>query len=303
MLAEAAVARFVGFLLHERRAGARTAEAYARDVRAFLAFLRDHLGAEPSLSDLADLAPQDLRAYLAFRRQGQTRLGDRSVARALASLRGFMRFLQRDFGVTNARLALVRGPRLKARLPRPVSEKAARDLLESAGETDDAPWIGARDVAVLCLLYGCGLRISEALSLTGAAHPLPDALRILGKGGKTRITPTLPVARDAVAEYAALCPYPLHRDEALFRGARGGPLSPRIVQRLMEQLRAQLGLPASATPHALRHACATHLLAAGGDLRAIQELLGHASLSTTQAYAGVDAARLEAAYRKAHPRA
>jgi integrase/recombinase XerC len=302
MLAEAAVARFMGFLLDERRYSARTAEAYGRDVRSFLGFLNDHLGEPPTLSAIAALAPQDLRAYLAFRRQGETRLADRSVARALASIRSFLRFLQRDFGVSAPRLALVRGPRLRARLPRPVSEHAARDLIAEAGEDESEPWIGARDAAVLCLLYGCGLRIGEALGLTGDALPLPDTLRIMGKGGKTRLAPTLPAVREAVAAYAALCPYPLHRGEALFRGAKGGPLSARIVQRLMERLRAQLGLPASATPHALRHACATHLLAAGGDLRAIQELLGHASLSTTQAYAGVDAARLEAAYRKAHPR-
>jgi integrase/recombinase XerC len=303
MLAEAAVVRFVTFLLAERRYSPRTAQAYERDVQAFLAFLQDHLGTAPRLCEMAGLAPQDLRAYLAFRRQGDAPLADRSVARALASIRSFMRFLQRDFGVSAARLALVRGPRLKARLPRPVSETAARDLIAMAEEADDAPWIGARDAAVLCLLYGCGLRIAEALALDGGAVPLPETLRIEGKGGKTRLAPTLPAAREAVAAYAALCPYTLHRGEALFRGAKGGPLSPRIVQRLMERLRARLGLPASATPHALRHACATHLLAAGGDLRAIQDLLGHALLSTTQAYAGVDAARLEAAYRKAHPRA
>lgn len=305
MLTEAALLRFQRFLRDERRYSPRTVEAYGRDVAAFLAFLTDHLGAAPSLADLGTLAPQDLRAYLAFRRQGESRLADRSIARALASIRSFMRFLHRDYGVTAQRLALVRGPRLKQRLPRPVSETAAQELIALAGEGEDeeAPWIGARDAAVLCLLYGCGLRIAEALALTGDASPLPATVRITGKGGKTRLAPTLPVAREAVAAYAALCPHTLHHDQALFRGAKGGPLSPRIVQRLMERLRHRLGLPATATPHALRHACATHLLAAGGDLRAIQDLLGHASLSTTQAYAGVDAERLEAAYRKAHPRA
>ena len=302
-LAEEALLRWAVMLRDERRFSPRTVEAYARDGRAFLAFLQEHLGETPTLALIGSLTPQDLRAYLAFRRQGEERLGDRSVARALAALRSFFAFLDRRHGVNTARLALVRGPRVKPGLPRPVSESAAAALLEEAEEQDAAPWIAARDAAVLTLLYGCGLRISEALSLTGADATLPAQLRIVGKGGKTRLTPTLPAAQEAVRQYAALCPFPLGAGEPLFRGEKGGPLSARIIQRLMERLRARLGLPPTATPHALRHACATHLLSAGGDLRAIQDLLGHASLSTTQAYAGVDAERLEAAYRKAHPRA
>lgn len=303
ILAEEALLRWAVMLRDERRFSTRTVDAYARDGRAFLAFLQDHLGDTPTLASIAGLTPQDLRAYLAFRRQGEERLGDRSVARALAALRSFFGFLERRHGVNTARLKLVRGPRVKLGLPRPVSEAAAAALLEDAEGQDNEPWIAARDAAVLTLLYGCGLRISEALSLTGAEAALPGQLRILGKGGKTRLVPTLPAAQEAVRQYTALCPFPLEAGEPLFRGAKGGPLSPRIIQRLMERLRGRLGLPPSATPHALRHACATHLLSAGGDLRAIQDLLGHASLSTTQAYTGVDAEQLDAAYRKAHPRA
>jgi integrase/recombinase XerC len=302
-LAEAAVVRWASVLSDERRLSANTVEAYVRDARAFLTFLSAHVGGEITLATLAALQVQDLRAYLAFRRQGVDRLSDRSRARALAALRNFFRYLERRHGVHNAQLMVVRGPRLKATLPRPVSIASAQALLEEAEQGDVAPWIAARDAAVLCLLYACGLRISEALALTGADYPLPEALRIVGKGGKERITPTLPAAQQAIFLYVSQCPFPLSRDEALFRGEKGGPLSPRIVQRLMEKLRDKLGLPPSATPHALRHACATHLLAAGGDLRAIQELLGHASLSTTQRYTAVDADRLEAEYRKAHPRA
>ncbi|MDO9523920.1 MAG: tyrosine-type recombinase/integrase, partial [Gemmobacter sp.] len=196
-----------------------------------------------------------------------------------------------------------RAPRCRRKLPRPLSEDAARAVLDQVGDDAREPWIAARDEAVVTLLYGCGLRISEALGLTAAAHPLADVLRIIGKGGKERLVPVLPVARSAVARYVGLCPYPLQRDGALFRGARGGPLGSRQIALVMERLRAQLGLPASATPHALRHSFATHLLSAGGDLRTIQELLGHASLSTTQAYTAVDAARLMEVYAKAHPRA
>lgn len=280
----------------------RTLEAYGRDVGVFLGFLSEHLGEAVTLSALATLEPADLRAYLAFRRRGEAPLADRSVARALAAIRSFLRFLERRYGVENARLALVRGPRLKATLPRPVSESAARELLEAAGEAEE-PWIAARDAAVLTLLYACGLRIAEALSLSAAQGAPGASLRILGKGGKERLVPVLPVAQEALAAYVRLCPYPLHGEQLLFRGAKGGPLSPRIVQLLLQRLRSQLGLPDSATPHALRHAFATHLLAGGADLRAIQELLGHSSLSTTQRYAAVEGSGLLAAFDKAHPRA
>jgi integrase/recombinase XerC len=303
-LAETARQAWIAHLGAERRFAPNTLDAYGRDVATFLGFLNRHFGADVTLATIGELTPQDLRAYLAERRRpGPSRLDDRSVARALAALRSYLAFLAERWGVENHRLRLVRGPRLKPLLPRPVSEDAAVDLIADAEDIAAEPWMQARDAAVLCLLYAGGLRISEALALTGADHPLPDSLRVTGKRGRTRIVPVLPAAREATAAYVTLCPFPLTRDEALFRGARGGPLSARQIQRVMEALRARLGLPASATPHALRHACATHILAHGGDLRAIQELLGHASLSTTQRYAAVDVERLAAAYAKAHPRA
>jgi integrase/recombinase XerC len=291
------------YLAQERRFSPHTVEAYGRDVAAFLGFLVEHLGEEPSPSALAKLEPQDLRAYLAYRRQGDAPLRDRSLSRALAAIRAFYRWLEKRHGVENARIGLVRGPRLKQTLPRPVSEASALALIGEAEIDSDIPWIAARDAAVVTLLYAAGLRISEALSLTGADHPLPETLRILGKGGKTRLAPILPAARDAVSVYVRACPFAIAGDTPLFRGAKGGPLSPRIVQALMARLRVRLGLPDSATPHALRHSFATHLLAGGGDLRTIQELLGHASLSTTQRYADVDSEGLIAAYKAAHPRA
>lgn len=300
--ATALLAEWVAHLRDERRFAANSVDAYGRDVAAFLGFLQSHLGGEAAGADLAGLEPRDLRAYLAFRRQGVDPLSDRSLSRALAAIRSFMRYLERRHGIANPRLALVRGPRLKRTLPRPVSEAAALDLIADADASANAPWIGARDAALVTLLYAAGLRISEALSLKGADRPLPDTLRITGKGGKQRIVPMLAVARDAIERYAALCPHVLTKDDALFRGKRGGPLSPRDAQAMMARLRERLGLPASATPHALRHAFATHLLANGGDLRAIQELLGHESLSTTQAYASVEAKKILQAYRAAHPR-
>lgn len=302
--AEQALALFLTYLEEEKRFSAKSIEAYGRDVAAFLGFLATHLGEPVCVAHFESLTPADLRAYLAARRRGETRLGDRSLARALAAIRSFFRWLDVRAGVANARIGLVRGPRPKPLLPRPVAEDAAAALLADAGAEDDAaaPWIAARDAAVLTLLYAAGLRISEALSLRGRDHPLPEALRITGKGGKTRLAPVLPVARDAVAAYVAQCPYALDADGPLFRGAKGGALSPRIVQAKMRALRMRLGLADSATPHALRHAFATHLLAHGADLRAIQELLGHESLSTTQKYADVEAERLLAAYDAAHPR-
>ncbi len=243
-----------------------------------------------------------MRAYLAYRRQGPEALSDRSVSRALAAIRSFYRFLERRHGIANARLVLVRGPRLKRLLPRPVSEHEARALIADAGDAA-LPWHGARDAALVTLLYAAGLRISEALALNGADRPLPESLRVVGKGGKQRLVPILAAAREAVERYAALCPFALTAEAPLFRAARGGALSPRMAQALMERLRGRLGLASSATPHALRHAFATHLLAHGADLRAIQELLGHESLSTTQGYAGIEAEKILSAYRAAHPRA
>jgi len=291
---------WIDYLATERRFSPASVDAYRRDVLQFLAFLTGHLGAPPTLGDLGVLEPQDLRAYLAHR--AEKGLVARSRMRALAAIRAFFLWLERRRGVVNARIKLVRGPRLRATLPRPVSETDARDMLEVAAP-DDAGWIAARDAAVLTLLYAAGLRIGEALALRGGDRPLPRSLRITGKGGKERVVPILDVARDAVERYAALCPFALDRDAPLFRGARGGELSPRIIQEGVGQLRARLSLPESTTPHALRHAFATHLLAHGGDLRVIQELLGHGSLSTTQKYADVEAARVFDAYRTAHPRA
>lgn len=300
----AALARtWIAYLRDERRFAANSLDAYERDVGAFLDFLRGHMGGEVGGAELKSLEPRDLRAYLAHRRQGPDALSDRSISRALAAIRSFYRYLDRRCGVSNARLGLVRGPRLKRPLPRPVSESAARALIEEAQALSEQQWVGARDAALITLLYAAGLRISEALALTGADRPLPEMLRVTGKGGKQRLVPMLGAARDAIERYAALCPHALAKDAPLFRAVRGGPLSPRVAQDLMQRLRERLGLPSSATPHALRHAFATHLLGNGGDLRAIQDLLGHESLSTTQGYAGVDTKKILQIYRSAHPRA
>ncbi len=303
MTAAALLADWIAHLRDERRFASNSVEAYHRDVAAFLGFLGQHLGGEPRAGDLAKLEPRDLRAYLAFRRQGPDALADRSISRALAAIRAFFRYIERRRGISNPRLSLVRGPRLKRTLPRPVSEDAACDLIAEANAASSAVWIGARDAALITLIYAAGLRISEALALTGADCPLPEALRIKGKGGKERLVPLLAAAREAVERYMGLCPFALIGDKALFRAARGGAMSPRMAQTLMQRLRGRLGLPSSATPHALRHAFATHLLTNGGDLRAIQELLGHESLSTTQSYAGVDAKKILQSFRAAHPRA
>ena len=291
------------FLDHKRAldaASPHTIAAYARDVGRFLHFIALHRGGAEGTKALAAIAQTDMRAWMAAER-GRG-LQARSLARALSAVKSFTNWLaDRDNLDTTAILA-TRGPKYRRKLPRPLTQDAARDVLSDVGSHPDA-WIAARDQAVVTLLYGLGLRISEALSLTGADLPLPQTLRITGKGQKTRLVPVLPLAAQAVARYAALCPYPLERDQPLFKGARGGPLNPRAIQLAMEQVRARLGLPATATPHALRHSFATHLLSAGGDLRSIQELLGHASLSTTQTYTAVDAARLMQVYEAAHPRA
>jgi integrase/recombinase XerC len=293
---------WIAYLRDERRFAANSIAAYARDVESFLDFLHNHLGGEPSGKDLATLEPRDLRAYLAHRRQGPGALSDRSVSRALAAIRSFYRYLERRHGLANPRLSLVRGPKLKRALPRPVSENAVRHLIAEARQSAPQDWIGARDAALVTLLYASGLRIGEALSLTGADRPLPETLRITGKGGKQRLVPMLGAAREAIERYATLCPHALTQSDALFRGVRGGPFSARDAQALMARLRARLGLAPSATPHALRHSFATHLLANGGDLRAIQELLGHESLSTTQTYASVETQKILQSYRRAHPR-
>ncbi len=278
-----------------------TVTAYARDVSGFLGFLSVHRGGTEGLKALADLSQGDLRSWMAAERSRG--ISARSLARALSAVKTFTAWLAEREGADATALLSARGPKYRRKLPRPLTETGAVQMIDMVGEQASSDWVATRDIAVLTLLYGSGLRISEALGLTGAASPLPDVLRITGKGGKTRPVPTLPAAAQAVARYVALCPYPPSPDAPLFRGVRGGPLNPRLVALAMEKARLQLGLPATATPHAMRHSFATHLLAAGGDLRAIQELLGHASLSTTQAYTSVDSARLMAVYEKAHPRA
>jgi integrase/recombinase XerC len=287
-------------------ASPNTLDAYARDLRRYLAFLASHRGGTEGLRGVVSSDKSDLRAWMAYE-QGRG-LAPRSLARALSSVKGFTawaadRLNDGRSGAEATGILSAKGPKYRRKLPRPLSEDAAADMLDTVGHQARDDWQQARDVAVVTLLYACGLRISEALGLTGAAHPLPQVLRITGKGGKIRMVPTLPTAAQAVAAYAKACPYDLPADQPLFRGARGGPLSPRLIQLAMEKSRLQLGLPATATPHALRHSFATHLLSAGGDLRSIQELLGHASLSTTQAYTAVDAARLMEVYDRAHPRA
>lgn len=298
-----AIARWHGWLAGERRASAHTLAAYGRDLAAFLGFLGDHLGGPIGLAELSALGASDFRAYLA--RRAADGLERSSMARALSTLRSFFRFLDRRGLAKNAALAAVKTPKLPKSVPKALSAAEANAALnEAEDEEGRAPWIGLRDAAILYLLYGCGLRLAEALGLRRREAPLEaGTLTVTGKGNKTRQVPVLPQVADAVGRYLAACPYRQKPEDALFLGARGGPLNPRLVQRKMEALRAALALPGRATPHALRHSFATHLLAGGGDLRAIQELLGHASLTTTQRYTAVDAERLIAVYEKAHPRA
>lgn len=290
-------------LAGERRLSALTVEAYERDTRQFLQFLTGHCGGPPGIGDIASLRPADLRGFLAARRNEGA--GARTLGRGLAGVRSFLRFLERRGLVNAAGAAALRAPKQPKSLPKPLTAADARRVVSAGEQLAEEPWIAARNAAVLTLLYGCGLRISEALGLTGAdlASPRETVLRVTGKGGKTRLVPVLPVAFAAVEAYRRLCPYDLDARGPLFRGVRGGPLNPAIVQREMARLRSALGLPETATPHALRHSFATHLLGRGGDLRTIQELLGHASLSTTQIYTGVDTARLLDVYEAAHPRA
>lgn len=302
----AEVSRWLAYLRAEKRMSEKTLDAYQRDARQFLSFMVEHLGEAPTLNELAKLTPQDVRAFMASRRaQG---IGSRSLMRGLAGVRSFARFLERNGKGKVAALSAVRAPKVAKGLPRPLPIAAAKQMadIELRDGEERPQWVLARDAAILALLYGSGLRISEALSLKRKDVPAPatgDAITVTGKGNKQRMVPVLPQVLQAIADYVALCPMPLTPEGALFIGARGGPLSPRIVQLTMARLRGALGLPSSATPHALRHSFASHLLARGGDLRAIQELLGHASLSTTQIYTQVDSEHLLQAYRSAHPRA
>ncbi len=304
MTAREALAFWLEHLAHERRSSPRTLEAYGFAGSRYISFLETHRGEAISLKILGEITAAEVRAWLAHLRQGDRPLSPRSLSQALSAIRSFHGFLDRRLNAPNAAIALVRGPRVKPGAPRPVSEDQARGMLAEPGlDPDREDWEAARDEAVLTLLYGCGLRISEALSLKRSDAPLPDRLRITGKGSKTRIVPVLPAVRDAIEAYLAEVPFALSPAEPLFRAKRGGPLSPRHVQATVQNLRGRLGLPDSATPHALRHSFATHLLGAGADLRSIQELLGHASLTTTQRYTQVDAAALLSAYSKAHPHA
>ncbi len=302
--ARQALALWLEHLAKERRASPRTAEAYAFAGGRYINFLERHRGEALSLGAMGTLTAGEVRAWLAYLRQGDKPLSPRSLSQSLSAIRTFHRFLDRRMDTPNAAIALVRGPRVRPGAPRPVTEDQARGMMaEPSLDPDREDWEASRDEAVLTLLYGCGLRISEALSLKRSDAPLPESLRILGKGSKTRIVPVLPAVREAIDVYLADVPFVLSPDEPLFRAKRGGPLSPRHVQATVQKLRGRLGLPDSATPHALRHSFATHLLGRGGDLRAIQELLGHASLSTTQIYTGIDTERLLEVYRTAHPRA
>lgn len=295
-----ALTRWLDHLRALDGAAAHTITAYGADVARFLGFMAYHRGPE-GLRAIASLDATDLRSWMAWER-GRG-LQARSLARAMSAVKGFVAWVADREGVDATATLSARGPKFRRKLPRPLTVDGARDMIDTVGDQSQTGWIAARDMAVVTLLYGCGLRISEALGLTGAAHPLRDTLRIKGKGGKERLVPVLPAAHEAVARYVSLCPFDLASDAPLFRGARGGALNPRLIALVMEKARLQLGLPATATPHAMRHSFATHLLSAGGDLRAIQELLGHASLSTTQAYTAVDAARLMEVYDKSHPRA
>lgn len=282
-------------------ASQNTIDAYGRDVANFLAFITGYKGEAQGIGPLSTLSVRDMRAWMAAGRADG--ISPRSMARKLSAVKSFIRWLSDREGFDPTAVLSARAPKFPRKLPRPLAEDAARDMISQVELQSDQGWIGARDSAVMTLLYGCGLRISEALSLKGSDAPLAEVIRITGKGGKERIVPVVPVARRAVQDYLRLCPWPVEPDAPLFRGKRGGALAPRMVQKVTEQARMQLGLPASVTPHAMRHSFATHLLNAGGDLRAIQELLGHASLSTTQNYTGVDTVRLLEVYDSTHPRA
>ena len=297
----AAVDGWRAWLTGERRVSANTVAAYGHDLNAFLAFLCRHLGSAPGLGDLEALTPADFRGYLAER--ASSGLARSSIARAMATLRSLFRFLDRNGLAHNTAIATVRTPRVPKFVPRALSAPQALEAVDAVADLSDEAWIGLRDAALLTLLYGCGLRIGEALALNRGDAPKRETMVVTGKGRKQRLVPVLPVVIQAIAAYLDACPHDPGRDGPLFVGARGKRLDPGVVQRQVRRLRARLALPETATPHALRHSFATHLLGGGGDLRTIQELLGHASLSTTQRYTAVDATRLAQVHRAAHPRA
>jgi len=294
------VERFLRWLTSEKRYSPKTTESYARDLGGFLTFLCDHLGDAPQPSDLKALDISDFRAFLARKRMEG--LSARSTARALSTLRTFYKYLERVEGLRNTAISSVQSPKVGKSIPRPISADAAKAMMQSVDLVQMEEWQDARDTAVITLLYGCGLRISEALNLNTDDAPTGDMMVIKGKRNKERLVPVLPVVKKAITHYRALCPYPLSEGTPLFVGARGGRLNPRVIQKTMMVLRRALQLPETATPHALRHSFATHLLSAGGDLRTIQELLGHADLSTTQHYTDVDEAAMMDVYNRAFPR-
>lgn len=305
-----ALGQWLEHLKSERRLALKTLDAYERDLRQFCHHLTDYLGHPPRKSDFSNLKPLHMRGYLARRRDAGS--GARTLARDLAGIRSFVRFLEKRGEASSAGLTAMRAPRQPATLPKPVKAEEAEQLTRMEQQMHEEPWIAARDAAVMTLLYGCGLRISEGLGLTPADFQISNqtkpaasakSIRVLGKGGKTRLVPVLPLVNRAIEEYVRLCPYVLKTDEPIFRGMRGGPVQPAVVQRSMRVMRGALGLPSTATPHAMRHSFATHLLGNGGDLRTIQELLGHASLSTTQKYTAVDTDALLKTWNAAHPRA
>jgi integrase/recombinase XerC len=287
-------------LQHDRRRSAHTVRAYVATAHRFIAFLGRYRGETIDLVGLTDISAADLRAFLADRRA--SRLGSASAARELSGVRAFLRYAADQQGVP-AQLPRTRAPKRPRTLPRPAAPDEVMNLAENAADAAGEPWLGARDLAILLLLYGAGLRVAEALSLTANLLPIGATLRVTGKRAKTRVVPIVAAAREAIDEYVRQCPYPLSGEVPLFVGARGGPLNPDLVRRSVAAARRRLGLPDTLTPHALRHSFATHLLARGADLRSLQELLGHASLSSTQIYTAVDAARLLDVYRHAHPRA
>ncbi|MCK0101476.1 tyrosine recombinase XerC [Pseudohalocynthiibacter sp. F2068] len=278
-----------------------TITAYQTDLLGFLSFMTRHFGEETGIAPLTRVGLSDMRAFMAHERERG--VSARSLARSISAIKSFYRWLAEREGFDATTVLSTRAPKFTNKLPRPLAIDAAKAMIETVELQAREDWIAARDAAVLTLLYGCGLRISEALGLTFADVPLPEVLRIFGKGGKERLVPVIAPARNAVGRYCKLMPFANEPETPLFRGVRGGALSARSIQKVMEQTRMQLGLPATATPHALRHSFATHLLGAGGDLRAIQELLGHATLSTTQAYTAVDTARLLEVYENSHPKA
>ena len=294
------ISRFLEHSACEKRLSDNTIEAYRADLSGFFGFMSLHFGGTLSLKRFADLRARDIRAFLAQRRRDG--LSDASIARLLSTIKSFYRWLDTAHGIENAEIGYLSGPKRPRRLPRPISPVAAKELLEHAEALQEEPWIAARDVAALSLMYGAGLRIGEVLGLPGNITPAPERLRLTGKGDKTRILPLIPAVREAIDHYAALCPYKMNAQTPLFYGQRGKRLQAPVLRGQMQVLRGALGLPETATPHALRHSFATHLLANGADLRAIQTLLGHASLSTTQVYTSIDSSHLRKVHASAHPR-